>query len=146
MQSEKWAIYLIFSFVVLIASFNVLASVTMLMLNKKRDIATLFSMGATKQMVRKIFLFEGWMISLIGTIAGLLLGFILCWLQETFGLIQIPLSETTKFKIYPVDMLFYDFITVMVIVALVGFFATWLPVRLITHRYFTNTQNLAIHL
>ena len=90
MQSEKWAIFFILAFILVIASFNILGSLSMLIIDKKADIAILQSMGANQKLVRTIFLFEGWMISLAGATLGLILGVLICWIQMEFGILKIP--------------------------------------------------------
>jgi lipoprotein-releasing system permease protein len=129
MKSEKWAIFLILSFILFIATFNVIGSLSMLILDKKKDIAILQSMGATQPLIKKIFLFEGTMISFSGAIAGLFLGGILCWLQQIFGFIRLG-SAGSSFVVssYPVHMQMTDFLFVFLIVIGIGFMAVWYPV------------------
>jgi len=81
MKSEKWAIFFILTFILVVASFNIIGSLTMLIIEKKRDIGVLRSMGASLSMLRRIFLFEGWMISLLGAFSGLILGTLICWIR-----------------------------------------------------------------
>ena len=89
MKSEKWAIFLILTFILIIASFNIIGSLSMLIIDKKRDIVTLRNMGATNKLIERIFLVEGWLISLIGSVAGLILGTGISWMQQRFGLIKV---------------------------------------------------------
>jgi len=133
MQSEKWAIFLIFSFILVIASFNLTGSLTMLIIDKKKDIITLQNMGAENSLVRKIFLLEGWLIALSGAIMGLTLGAFICWAQQTFGLIELPQSFVVRY--YPVDMRLNDFLSVFFIVLIIGFISSWIPVRFITKKH-----------
>jgi len=132
MKSEKLAIFLILSFILVIASFNAIGSVTMLIINKKNDIVTLRSLGATDTQIRRVFLFEGWMISVVGAILGLSLGALLCFAQIKFGFIPFPGDGTFIIDSYPVDMQLFDFISVFSTVLVIGFIAAWLPVRLIS--------------
>ncbi len=136
MKSEKWAIFFILSFILLIATFNVVGSLTMLILDKKKDIAILYGMGANQKTIKRIFLFEGIMISISGAVLGLLLGAILCWLQLRFGLIGLG-SEANAFIVpaYPVKMVATDFITIFFTVFVIGFVAAWYPVRQISKKY-----------
>ncbi|HOW31616.1 MAG TPA: ABC transporter permease [Bacteroidales bacterium] len=129
MKSEKWAVFLILSFILLIATFNVIGSLTMLILDKRRDITVLRSMGADDTSIRKIFLSEGMLISLIGAIAGIALGALICWLQQHYGIVKLQ-GGSGAFIIdaYPVKMKFTDFIWVFITVFLIGFAATWYPV------------------
>ena len=83
----------ILTLIIIIASFNIIGSLTMLIIEKERDIEILKSLGADNNLIRKIFIFEGWLISIIGAFAGLILGFIICWLQERFGLIRFTVNH-----------------------------------------------------
>ena len=136
MKSEKWVIYLILSFILIIASFNIIASLTMLIIDKKDDLTTLSSMGLDLKAIRKIFFFEGIMISLIGAIIGIFIGFILCWLQQEYGFIKLQ-GGSFIISSYPVKMNFLDFINTIIIVFLIGSFASFYPVRYITKKYLT---------
>jgi lipoprotein-releasing system permease protein len=133
MQSEKWAIFLILSFILIIASFNLTGSLTMLIIDKKQDIVMLQNLGATKNLIRNIFLLEGWFISIFGALAGLVLGAFICWLQITYGLIEFPESFIVQY--YPVEMQFMDFVYVFFTVCAIGFIASWYPVRYITKKH-----------
>jgi lipoprotein-releasing system permease protein len=129
MRSEKWTSFLILSFILVIASFNLLGSLTMIILDKKDDIKILESMGANKQLIRRIFLFEGWMISFSGALSGLLLGIGLVWAQTRFELLKLPSSGSFALSAYPVELHFIDVLATFLIVLLIGFFAAWYPVR-----------------
>jgi lipoprotein-releasing system permease protein len=129
MQSERWAIFLILSFILVIATFNVIGSLTMLVIEKKSDIHTLYSLGASRETIRRIFLLEGVMISLGGAIGGLLLGGLVCWLQIRFGLISIQAEGTYIIDAYPVAVKASDFILVAATVCCIGILATILPLR-----------------
>ncbi len=135
MKSEKLAIFLILSFILLIASFNIIGSLTMLIIDKNKDISTLRSLGANLKTIRNIFLIEGWMISIIGALSGLFVGAFVCWLQLKFGIISLYGTGSFIIDHYPVEMHFSDFISVLIIVLFIGFFAAWYPVRYITRRY-----------
>ncbi len=139
MRIEKWAIAFILSFILFIASFNVLGSLTMLILDKKKDIAILRSLGANNDQIRKIFMGEGMLITLIGGISGLALGALLCFLQIHFEIIKLQGSGTFVIDAYPVYMKGFDFFMIFIIVSIIGFFASWYPVRYITKRYFSLT-------
>ncbi len=129
MRSEKWAIFFILTFIVIIAAFNITGSLTMLVLEKIKDINILQSMGASLKTVRMIFLFEGIMISSGGALIGLFLGGLVSWLQTRFGLIRIQAEGTFIIDTYPVQIYLPDFILVFFTVAIIGFFASWLPAR-----------------
>lgn len=139
MNSEKFAIFVILTFILFIASFNILGSLTMLIIDKKQDIGILKSLGADKITIRNIFLFEGWAISVIGAVAGLALGFLICFLQQEFGFIKLG-SGGGSFIIdaYPVKMQIVDFIIVFFTVLLIGFFAAWYPVKFMSKKYLVS--------
>ncbi|MBE9481032.1 MAG: ABC transporter permease [Bacteroidetes bacterium] len=136
MKSEKLAIFLILSFILLIATFNVIGSLSMLILDKKKDIAVLSSMGANKKLIKRIFLTEGLLISVIGAILGLTFGGILCWLQQRFGIISLgPGDGSFVVDAYPVQMQILDFVYVFITVFLIGLAATLVPVKQISKKY-----------
>ncbi|MFH1121996.1 MAG: FtsX-like permease family protein [Bacteroidota bacterium] len=130
MHSEKWAIFLILSFILVIATFNVIGSLSMLILDKKKDIAILHSLGADNHLIRRIFMAEGVMVSLSGAITGLLLGTVICLVQQHFGLVKIN-AEGGSFLIsaYPVLMQWRDFVFVFIAVSFIGLVAAWIPVH-----------------
>ncbi len=134
MKSEKWAIFLIFSFILIIASFNLTGSLSMLIIDKKKDIFTLQHLGAQKSLIRKVFLLEGLLIAFIGAILGLLLGYLVCFLQDKVGLVELP--EAFIVRYYPVKMLFQDFILVFISVMMIGLIASYFPVRFLTKKHF----------
>jgi lipoprotein-releasing system permease protein len=142
MASEKWAIYLILSFILLVASFNIIGSITMLIMEKKKDMAVLKSMGAGVNLIRKIFLFEGWMISFGGAVAGLIIGLLICLAQMEFGIIKLYGDGSFIIDAYPVELQLSDFFHVLAIVLLIGFFAALVPVNYITRRIFINSEPL----
>lgn len=142
MQSEKWAIFLILAFILVIASFNILGSLSMLIIDKKADIAILQSMGANQQLIRMIFLFEGWMISLAGAITGLISGVLVCLAQIKFGLLKIPGNEGSFiFSAYPVEIHLSDLMIIFLLVAGIGFLAAWYPIRFISGKYLNSPLN-----
>ena len=138
MASEKWAIFLILGFILIIASFNTVSSLTLVLLEKKKDMHILQSMGAQPGRIRKIFLTEGLLMTLIGIISGLILGSILCWIQITFGVIRFPSTGSYVTDIYPVSMEILDFLLVGVMVMIIGFIASIIPVRILGSRYFSS--------
>jgi lipoprotein-releasing system permease protein len=138
MRSEKWAIFFILTFILIIASFNIIGSLTMLILDKKNDIDTLDSLGASVPLIKRIFLLEGWMISISGAIIGLILGSLISWLQARYGLIKLSGSGSFIIDAYPVVYQFTDVIRVFFTVVGIGFLAAWLPVRYIARRYRLN--------
>ncbi len=132
-NSEKWWTFLILAFILVIATFNVIGSLTMLIIEKKKDIQTLMFLGADKNLIRKIFMREGLMITITGAVSGLLLGLLLCWIQLTFKL--VPFSEGFIVDAYPVKIIPMDLVLVFATVMLIGFFAAWYPVRIFTRKF-----------
>lgn len=132
MKIEKWITYLILCFILLVASFNIIGSLSMLIIDKKKDIETLRSLGANNRLIKRIFLFEGWMISVVGALIGIGLGTILCLLQEHLGLLRM--GEGYVVDAYPVVTHFTDSILVLVTVLVMGFLAAYYPVRYIKNK------------
>lgn len=129
MRSEKWAIFLILSFILIIASFNVIGSLTMLVIEKTRDIRILHNMGASQKTIRQIFLTQGILISLGGALAGIILGGLISWLQMRFGIIAIQAEGNFIIDAYPVHIKALDFMLVAITVFGIGWLASVLPVR-----------------
>ena len=125
MRYEKLAIYMILIFIVIIIAFNIYSSLTMLIIEKKDDIGTLRSLGAPEPMTRRIFLLEGWLISLLGLAIGLVLGIVFVLLQQKYGLIRMPGSYIIS--AYPVILKTSDILWTVVGVALVGYLIALLP-------------------
>jgi lipoprotein-releasing system permease protein len=123
---EKWAIYAIFSLILLVAAFNMIGALSMLVLEKKKDIQVLQAMGADRSLIRKIFLAEGLLLAGIGTVGGILVALLLYYLQITYKLVPI---EGVSFLIdyYPVKLVFWDFLLVVATVFLIGLLASWFP-------------------
>ena len=107
----------------------------MLIIEKKKDIGILRSMGTSLSTLRRIFLFEGWMISLLGAFSGLLLGTLICWIQQQFGLIKLQGSGSFVIDAYPVSIEMLDLLWIFLTVLLIGYLAAWYPVRYITKRF-----------
>lgn len=140
MQSERLAIFFILTFIILIASFNIIGSLTMLIIEKKRDITILHNMGATNRLIKRIFIFEGWLISILGAVTGLVLGFIVCLLQQQFGFVKLQ-GETLIIDAYPVVMQAADFIAVLVTVLVIGYLAAWYPAHYMSKKYLKHEDN-----
>jgi lipoprotein-releasing system permease protein len=139
MHSERLAIFFILTLIIIIASFNIIGSLTMLIIEKERDIEILKSLGADNRLIQKIFIFEGWLISIFGALTGLILGFIICWLQQRYGLIRLN-SETLLMQSYPVVMKLKDFFIVPATVLLIGYWSAWYPVRFLTKKYLLKNE------
>jgi lipoprotein-releasing system permease protein len=138
MRSERLAIFIILAFILLIASFNIIGSLTMLIIEKKRDIGILRSLGAGNKLIKRIFLLEGWMISLLGAATGLIMGVFICWLQQEFGLVKLQ-GDTLIIDSYPVVVKVNDLLMVMATVMLIGYWAAWYPVRYLSRKYLSHT-------
>lgn len=129
MKSEKWAVYFILSFILLIATFNMVGSLTMLILDKRKDIAILRSMGANLKTIRKIFFTEGMLIALTGAMSGILIGFIVCLLQIKFGFIKLNTSGAFVVDSYPVKIQAMDFVYVFLTVMAISLLAIIYPLQ-----------------
>lgn len=135
MEIEKLISYLFLTFILAIACFNVIGSLSMLILDKREDVETLRKLGADDRLVARIFLFEGRLISFFGAVAGIGLGLLLCYLQQRFGLISLG-GGNGSFVVdaYPVSVHVTDVIGVFVTVTAVGFLSVWYPVRYLSKR------------
>lgn len=144
MKSEKVIVFLILAFILLIASFNIIGSLTMLIIEKKEDIGTLRSMGMTIPDIRKLFLLEGWLISIIGALAGLILGALICFLQMKFGFVPMQGSTPDAFIVnyYPVEIRALDVVLTFATVLVIGYLASRFPVRYITRRYMAEERSV----
>lgn len=137
MKSERLAIFLILTLILVIASFSIVGSLTMLIIEKERDVEILRSLGADNDLIRKIFIFEGWLISILGAAAGILLGFLICWIQQTYGIVRLR-SDSLVMDAYPAVMKIKDFILVPATVLLIGYWAAWYPVRFLSKKYLAD--------
>lgn len=126
LHSEKWAVFLILSFIMVIGIFNILGTLTMLVIEKKEDILTLKYLGAPFLLVRNVFFYQGLMITLTGIVGGLLSGALICFLQQTFGIIKLGNAESFIVESYPVDMQLMDFVNVFAVVFVIGAVASLL--------------------
>ena len=135
MNSEKWAIFLILTFILIIASFNILGSLSMLIIDKKDDIDILKSMGASYEIIKRIFLFEGWLISFLGAVSGIIFGVIICFVQIQFAIIKFPGNGSFAVPAYPVEIHPSNIILIFITVLFIGFLAAWYPVRFISGKY-----------
>lgn len=126
---EHWSIFLILTFVLVIVIFNIIGSLTMLVIDKKKDIAILTSLGADKKIISGIFFYEGMLISLIGCISGIILGLGFCLLQKQFGLIKMG-SKKSGLDAYPISLRFSDFLLVFLTVVIIAVIASGISSRL----------------
>ena len=135
MKIEKFIAYIFLTFILAVACFNIIGSLSMLIIDKKEDVTTLRNMGATDKQITRIFLFEGRMISVIGAVIGILLGLLLCWLQQEYGLVALGQSSGSfVVDAYPVSVHPEDIIVVFFTVVAVGFVSVWYPVRYFAKR------------
>jgi len=128
LNSEKWAIFFILTFILVIAIFNIIGSLTMLVIDKKKDIAVLKSLGASDSFIRNIFFSEGMFISLLGCVVGLAVGLVFCLLQERYGLIAMEGTDLVNF--FPVAIKGSDFLLVFCTVFFISVVASFVSSRL----------------
>lgn len=124
---EKYVAFLIFALTLVLVAFNMVGALWMLVLEKKKDISTLKSMGATNQLIQQVFLLEGFLLSAIGSFLGCILAIVLCYLQQEYGLVKLSGSGDFVIDAYPVKMHFWDFVQVIITVLVIGTGAAWLP-------------------
>ena len=135
MEVEKFIAYIFLTFILVVACFNIIGSLSMLIIDKKDDVVTLRNLGASDKQIIRIFLFEGRMISALGAIIGILIGLLLCWIQQTFGVVSLGQSSGSfVVDAYPVSVHPTDIILIFFTVLLVGFLAVWYPVRYFARR------------
>ena len=132
MKYEKAAIYMILIFVIIIIAFNIFGSLSMLIIEKKDDIQTLRSLGAQEKTIKRIFVLEGWMISLVGMAAGLIIGIGFSLLQQHLGFIKMPGQFLVQ--AYPIILSFWDILLTAAGVATIGYLIALLPVHLYRSR------------
>ena len=135
MRIEKLFAYVFLTFILMVACFNIIGSLSMLIIDKKNDVITLRNLGATDGQIRRIFLFEGRMISAAGAVIGIVLGLILCWLQQTYGLVQLG-DQAGNFVVnaYPISVHPEDILLIFLTVILVGWLTVWYPVRYMSRK------------
>ena len=131
MQIEKWISYLLVVFILLIASFNIIGALSMLMIDKNSEINTLRNLGASNSLIKQIFTLEGWLICGSGAILGILLGVTLCLLQQHFGIISLGAGVTAQYVVnaYPVHLLWSDVLLTLLSVTIIGWLATAYTIR-----------------
>lgn len=130
LETEKLATFIILAFILIIATFNIIGALTMLIIEKRRDIKTLYSMGASIQLIRNIFMREGFLITGVGAIIGLIIGLFVCWLQMQFHLVKF--GDEFIIPYYPIEIQIKDFVWIFGLIMSIGFFAALYPVRVFT--------------
>ena len=135
MKIEKLIAYVFLTFILIVACFNIIGSLSMLIIDKKNDVVTLRNLGASDKVITRIFLFEGRLISALGAVIGIGVGLLLCWLQQAFGIVKLG-SSSGSFVVnaYPVSVHPEDIILIFLTVLIVGFLAVWYPVNYFSKR------------
>lgn len=135
MKVEKLIAYVFLTFILVIACFNIIGSLSMLIIDKRDDVVTLRNLGATERQITRIFLFEGRLISALGAVLGILIGLLLCWMQQQYGLVRLGSSEGSfVVDAYPVSVHPWDVVLIFLTVLAVGFLSVWYPVRYFSKR------------
>ena len=135
MKVEKLIAYIFLTFILMIACFNIIGSLSMLIIDKRNDVVTLRNLGASDRQISRIFLFEGRMISFIGAILGIAIGLLLCLLQQQYGIVRLGTSEGSfVVNAYPVSVHPWDIVLIFMTVLAVGFLSVWYPVRYFSRR------------
>lgn len=129
LRVEKLLTTLLLIFILLLASFNGIGSLSMLIIDKQQDIHTLSHLGASNEMIRRIFILEGWFVNLLGAITGLVLGLGVCLLQEHFGLLKLGNGEEYVISAYPVTVQSWDIVVVIIMVLALSVLSAWIPAR-----------------
>ncbi|WP_113663732.1 ABC transporter permease [Pedobacter nanyangensis] len=140
--SEKWMVYIILTFILIIAIFNIIGSLTMLVIDKQKDISVLSSLGAGKKLIKRIFLAEGMMITLTGCIFGVLIGLIFCLLQQRFGWVKMGDANFMFSNAYPIALKWKDFVLVIATVSFFSFIAAGLASNLSVKKIDRINQDL----
>ena len=135
MKIEKFIAYIFLTFILIVACFNIIGSLSMLIIEKKNDVVTLRNLGVNDKQLARIFLYEGRMIAAIGALLGIALGLVLCWLQQTYGLVRLGESDGSFIiNAYPVSVHPQDILLVFVTVLATGWLAVWYPVHYFAKR------------
>jgi lipoprotein-releasing system permease protein len=142
MKIEKLIAYIFLTFILVVACLNIIGSLSMLIIDKRADVETLRALGASDRQISQIFLFEGWLISAIGAVLGIVIGLLLCWMQQQFGIIALGQSEGSFIvNAYPVSVHPWDVILVFVTVMAVSFLSAWYPVHHFSRQLFAQSTD-----
>jgi len=128
MSIEKWLMFLVLALIIMVAAFNIVSTLVMTVLEKKKDIGILKAMGATRKGIQRIFTIQGMIVGVIGTILGLILGYGFCWAQQTFRLISIP-PDVYFIDAVPIDMRLLDFFLIVALSLILSLIASLYPAR-----------------
>jgi lipoprotein-releasing system permease protein len=129
LRVEKLLTAILLAFILLIATFNSIGALSMLIIDKRNDILTLSHLGADERLIRRIFLFEGWLVNAIGAIGGVIIGLAVCLVQEHFGLLKLGNGSEYVISAYPVAVQAWDILFVIGTVFLLSLISVWIPVR-----------------
>ena len=141
MNIEKFMAYLFLTFILVVACFNIIGSLSMLIIDKKDDVVTLRNLGATDRDITRVFMLEGRLITVIGAVAGIAAGLLLCLLQQQFGLVRMGDADGTFIvNAYPVSVHYFDVLIVFVTVIIAGWLAVWYPVRSFSRRLLSQAD------
>ena len=132
MEIEKFISYLFLTFILIIATFNVIGSLSMLIMDKREDAQTLRNLGASNRLIERIFMLEGWLIAAFGALIGIVIGIVLCLIQHHFGIIS--LGNNFIVEAYPVSVRFTDILLIFITVLVVGFLSVIYPVKYMSKR------------
>jgi len=135
-ETEKWMVFLILGFILVLSTFNIIASISMLLFDKQKDIKTLISMGATKQLIQRIFFLEGLFINLLGGIIGISVGLIVAFLQVKYHFVEL---QNSVIDYWPVEIKFDDIVLVLVTVVSIGLLSSYLPVKYLIRKQFSDS-------
>lgn len=138
-ETEKWITFILLIFVLIVASFNVISTLTLILLEKQKDIRTLRSIGASFEQIRKVFFSQGLMITYIGGAIGMFLGFLVYWLQTNIGLLRL---EGGIVEFYPMALKIQDYLLIAGTILITGALFSWYPVKLVLKKRFFINQNL----
>ncbi|HRO39153.1 MAG TPA: ABC transporter permease [Flavobacteriales bacterium] len=135
--NEKWFTFVVLAFIGLIGAFNIIASLTLMMIEKRQDMRTLGGMGVTDRFIRRVFFLEGLLIVVVGTVTGLLAGLGLCALQKWTGFVSLQDSVVDA---YPVEVMWTDLVMIFIAVMAIGTVAAWVPLRSLSRRYLVKGE------
>jgi lipoprotein-releasing system permease protein len=127
LKSERWAVYAILTLMLIIASFNIIGSLSMLVIEKEKDIAILKTMGMQNNIIQKIFLSTGVLLSMLGAVIGCILALVICLLQQHFGFVKLGSGDSFLIDAYPVKLHVFDFVLVLATVVLIAALASLIP-------------------
>jgi len=135
-ETEKWMVFLILGFILILSTFNIIASISMLLFDKQKDIKTLISMGATKQLIQQIFFLEGLFINLLGGILGILTGLFIAFLQVRYHFVEL---QNSVIDYWPVEIKLDDILLVLTTVVTIGLLSSYLPVKYLIRKQFSDS-------